>query len=211
MNRFSPASRAALALAGVLSLAACSGPRQSETPEPEAQPRPAAAQAAPAPAPAQPQGQRPPPASPRDTAEMRIANDRIYVDYGRPYARGRTIMGGLVPYGQVWRTGANAATTFVTTRDVRIGGTPVPAGTYTLYTLPTANAWQLIINRQTGQWGTEYDQAQDLARVPMRVERTPAPVEQFTIELQPGAGTALNLVMTWENTRASVPIETGAR
>ena len=77
-------------------------------------------------------------------------------------------MGGLVPYGQVWRTGANAATTLVTPRDLRIGDTPVPAGTYTLYTLPGESEWQLIINRQTGQWGTEYDQAQDLARIPMQ-------------------------------------------
>jgi hypothetical protein len=106
----------------------------------------------------------------------------------------------------VWRTGANAATTFVTPRDVRIGGTPVPAGTYTLYTLPGASEWQLIVNRQTGQWGTEYDQAQNLARIPMRVERTPAPVEQFTISLVPGSGAA-SLVMEWESTRVSVPVE----
>ncbi|MBW3572787.1 MAG: DUF2911 domain-containing protein [Gemmatimonadetes bacterium] len=154
--------------------------------------------------PAQTPAQRPPPASPRDTAEMRFANDRIYVDYGRPYMRGRTIMGGLVPYGRVWRTGANAATTLVTTRDLRIGGTPVPAGTYTLYTVPGENEWQLIINRQTGQWGTEYDPAQDLARIPMRVERTPQPVEQFTIDLEPGSGNAFNLNLRWENTRAWV-------
>jgi hypothetical protein len=200
MNRFAPVFRTALVLAAA-SLAACGGPRESETPEPEPQAAQAPAQPA---APAQ-QGQRPPPASPRDTAEMRFADDRIYVDYGRPYMRGRTIMGGLVPYGQVWRTGANAATTLVTTRDLRIGGTAVPAGTYTLYTLPGESAWQLIINRQTGQWGTEYDQAQDLARIPMRVERTPAPVEQFTISLTAGSPAAL--VMEWENTRASVPID----
>jgi hypothetical protein len=210
MTRFAPVFRTAL-VAVAASLAACSGPRENENPEPRPAEQAAAAPAQPA---AQgPQGQRPPPASPRDTAEMRIANDRIYVDYGRPYMRGRTIMGGLVPYGQVWRTGANAATTFVTPRDVRIGGTAVPAGTYTLYTLPGENAWQLIINRQTGQWGTQYDQAQDLARIPMRVERTPSPVEQFTIALEPGGGAVTNLVMTWENTRASVPIEaaTGGR
>jgi Protein of unknown function (DUF2911) len=204
MKRFAPAFRAALLLTAVASLAACSGTPEAETPEPQTQ------TAAPAPAaetPAPAQGQQQAPASPRDTAEMRIADDRIYVDYGRPYMRGRTIMGDLVPYGQVWRTGANAATTLVTTRELRIGGTSVPAGTYTLYTLPSESAWQLIINRQTGQWGTEYDQAQDLARVPMQVARTPAPVEQFTIALEPGGGNVLNLVMTWENTRASVPME----
>jgi hypothetical protein len=122
--------------------------------------------------------------------------------------RGRTIMGGLVPYGQVWRTGANQATHLVTQHDLRIGDVAVPAGTYTLYTLPGEREWQLIISRQTGQWGTMYQQAQDLARVPMQVGRTPAPVEQFTITLEPGAGAnRVNLALAWENTRAWVPIE----
>ena len=201
MKRTTPIARAALALAATLSLAACS----SGTPEAE----PAPAAEAPATPAAQPQAQAQPgaqqaPASPRDTAEMTYAGARIYVDYGRPSVRGRTIMGGLVPYGQVWRTGANAATTLVTPRDIRIGDTPVPAGTYTLYTLPAESGWQLIVNKQTGQWGTEYDQAQDLARIPMRVERTSAPVEQFTINLT--AGSPASLVMEWENTRVSVPV-----
>ncbi len=202
MKPMTPISRAALALAATLSLAACS----SGTPEAEPA-RAADAQPAPAAQPqAQPQAQGGPqaPASPRDTAEMTYAGERIMVDYGRPSVRGRTIMGGLVPYGQVWRTGANAATTLVTPRDLRIGDTPVPAGTYTLYTLPAESGWQLIVNKQTGQWGTQYDQAQDLARIPMRVERTSAPVEQFTINLV--AGSPGSLVMEWENTRASVPV-----
>jgi len=195
MKRITPISRAALA-AAFLSLAACSG----ADPETQAAAPADSAAASEAEAPAQQQ-----PASPRDTAELVHAGERILVDYGRPYMRGRTIMGGLVPYGEVWRTGANAATTFVTPRDVRIGGTSVPAGTYTLYTLPGESEWQLIINRQTGQWGTEYDQAQDLARVPMQVERTASPVDQFTITLRDGSPAAL--VMEWENTRASVPME----
>ena len=205
MSRIAPVFRAAFLLTAAASLAACSGTPEAETPEPETQTA-APSPAAETPAPAPQQGQQAIP-SPRDTAEARIADDRIYVDYGRPSMRGRTIMGDLVPYGQVWRTGANAATTLVTTRELRIGGTSVPAGTYTLYTLPGESAWQLIINRQTGQWGTQYDQAQDLARVPMQVGRTPSPVEQFTIALEPGGGNVLNLVMTWENTRASVPME----
>lgn len=197
MKRMTPFSRAALAAAAVLSLGACSSTPDSEPAEGQTQAAPAPAQTQ-----ARPAGQQQP-ASPRDTAEMTYANERIYVDYGRPYMRGRTIMGGLVPYGQVWRTGANAATTFVTPRDVRIGETLVPAGTYTLYTLPGEREWQLIVNKQTGQWGTQYDASQDLARIPMRVERTAAPVEQFTIQLVPGTG----LVMEWENTRVSVPIQ----
>lgn len=197
MIRFAFLPSAALAL----SLAACSG--QDEGPAPQAES--SATQAAPAPA--QPQGQQPAAQqipSPRDTVELRFGTDPILVDYGRPSMRGRTIMGGLVPYGQVWRTGANAATTFVTGRDLRMGGVNVPAGTYTLYTLPGENEWQLIVNRQTGQWGTEYDQAQDLARIPMQVQRLPQPVEQFTIDLQPESGSAFNLDLRWENTRAWV-------
>lgn len=206
MNRIFPVLRTGLLMVAAASLAACSGSGESETAEPQAQAAaPAQAAQDTVPDALRPEGQ--PPASPRDTAQMTIADARIYVDYGRPYMRGRTIMGGLVPYGQVWRTGANEATTFHTDRDLRIGGTEVPAGTYTLYTLPGESAWQLIINKQTGQWGTEYSQAQDLARIPMQVARTPLPVEQLTIALEPGGGNVLNLVLTWENTRASVPME----
>jgi hypothetical protein len=197
MNPLKHVPSAALAL----SLAACSGGAGNDTPEPQA-PAPAAT-SAPAPAPAQPQGQQAV-ASPRDTAEVQLGGDRIYVDYGRPYMRGRAIMGGLVPYGQVWRAGANAATTFVTPRDIRLGDVNVPAGTYTLYALPGERDWQLIINRQTGQWGTEYNQAQDLARIPMQVERMGTPVEQFTIDLTPSGADAFDLNLRWENTRAWV-------
>lgn len=145
-------------------------------------------------------------ASPRDTARMEVGGARVLVDYGRPYMRGRKIVGGLVPYGKVWRTGANAATTLVAGADLRIGDTEVPRGTYTLYTLPTAEGWQLIVNRQTGQWGTQYDASQDLARIPMRVTRLRSPVEQFTIALVPGANGRGEMALTWENTRASVPV-----
>lgn len=195
-----PIDRTALALAAALLLAACSGAREPDAPEPRAQAPAAQPPAAQAPASAG----RQQPASPRDTAEMRFGNDVIRVDYGRPYMRGRKIMGELVPYGRVWRTGANAATTLITTRDLRIGDVRVPEGTYTLYTLPGEGEWQLIINRQTGQWGTEYDQAQDLARIPMRVERLEQPVEQFTIDFEPGSGNVFNLNLRWENTRAWV-------
>jgi len=145
--------------------------------------------------------------SPRDTAQVTFADRRILVDYGRPSMRGRAIMGGLVPYGQVWRAGANEATQLVTQHDLRIGGTEVPAGTYSLWALPGEREWRLIVNKQFGHWGTNYDPAQDLARIPMRVERTPAPVEQFTITLTPAAGTTVSLAMEWENTRASIPLE----
>ena len=146
-------------------------------------------------------------ASPRDTASMRLGGATVMVDYGRPYMRGRKIMGGLVPFGQVWRTGANASTTLVAGADLRIGGVDVPRGTYTLYTLPAADRWLLIVNRQTGQWGTEYDARQDLARIPMRIGALRAPVEQFTITLTPGQNGRGEMAMSWENTRVSVPVE----
>lgn len=144
--------------------------------------------------------------SPRDTAQLELSpGRRIYVDYGRPSMRGRRIMGGLVPYGRVWRTGANAATTLVTDVNLDLGGTAVPRGTYTLYTIPTAAGWTLIVNKQTGQWGTQYQPARDFARIPMRVSTLREPVEQFTISIEKGTGGAGTLALEWEQTRAWVP------
>ncbi len=140
--------------------------------------------------------------SPHETTAATVDGAKISITYGRPYAKGRKIVGGLVPYGQVWRTGADEATTLVTDKALMIGGTHVEPGTYALYTLPGENAWQLIINKQTGQWGTEYAQAQDLARVPMTVSKTSAPVEQLTIAIAdtPAGG---ELRLSWENTLAT--------
>ena len=106
-----------------------------------------------------------PPGSPHETVKATVGGATISIEYGRPYMRGRKIMGSLVPYDRVWRTGADAATTLTTSKALVIGGATVPAGKVTLYTLPAEAGWKLIINKQTGQWGTEYDQAQDLARV----------------------------------------------
>ncbi len=116
------------------------------------------------------------------------------------------MIGGVNPYGQVWRTGANDATTFVTTADLMVGGKHVPAGNYTLYSIPEADKWTLIINKQTGQWGTVYDEKQDLVRVPMKVGKTSAPVEQFTISLDKAGAKAATLKLEWADTQASVDI-----
>jgi hypothetical protein len=149
--------------------------------------------------------------SPRDTTRIEVGGRRVYIDYGRPYMRGRRIVGGLVPLGRVWRTGANAATTLVTETDLTIGTSRVPRGTYTLYTLPTATGWTLIVNRQTGQWGTQYDPSRDLVRIPMQVTTLRRPVEQFTIALEPGrGGGAHTLALSWETTRAAVPLRAAA-
>ena len=140
----------------------------------------------------------------RDTARATIAGATLSVDYGRPSARGRTIWGGLVPWNEVWRTGANTATHFTTSRELAIAGTTVPAGTYTLWTLPTPQGVQLILNRQTGQWGTSYDPAQDLARIPVSFEATPEHMEQFTIAFAPsGEGGVMRLI--WADRAIVVP------
>ncbi len=148
------------------------------------------------------------PLSPPAKAETTINGKKISVDYSRPSMRGRKIMGALVPYDKVWRTGANSATTLNTESDLDIGGAKVPKGTYTLYTWPAEGTWKLIINKQTGQWGTEYDQAQDLARVDLKKETLKTPVETFAISFAPLKGeSGANLILEWENTRLSVPVK----
>jgi hypothetical protein len=139
--------------------------------------------------------------SPRDTARAALAGAEVWVDYSRPTKRGREIFGNLVPWNTVWRTGANSATQLSTSVDLTIGGVAVPAGKYTLWTLPTPTGWKLIVNKQTGQWGTIYDPAQDLVRVDAKVETIATPVEQFTIAFEPGS-----LTLTWDKTRVSVPL-----
>jgi len=130
----------------------------------------------------------------------------VTIDYSSPRVKGRTIYGGLVPFGQVWRTGANEATTFVTTADLSVGGTTVPAGSYTLFTVPNKDKWQLVLSKKTGEWGTDYPGASnDLARIDMKVSTLPSPVENFTISFEK-AGAGANLNIDWETTRATVAI-----
>jgi len=144
--------------------------------------------------------------SPPKSAEMTLNGKKITIKYSAPSMRGRKIMGDLVPYGKVWRTGANEATAFTTEADLMVGNVTVPKGSYTLYTLPGETGWKLIINKQTGQWGTEYSEQQDLARIDMKVAKTAAPVEQFVITLAP-AGKGGVLKLEWENTSASVDLK----
>jgi hypothetical protein len=154
------------------------------------------------------QGGGKPPLSPPGQAEYTFADGKtITIDYSRPSMRGRKIMGELVPYDQVWRTGANAATSLKTDVNLTIGGAKVPAGSYTLYTLPSAGTWKLIINKQTGQWGTKYDQSQDLARVDMQKQTLSTPVEQFTISFDRKSDTSAIMKLEWETTSVSVPLQ----
>jgi Protein of unknown function (DUF2911) len=130
----------------------------------------------------------------------------VTIDYGSPRTKGRKIYGELVPFGQVWRTGANEATALVTPVDLTIGSTTVAAGSYTIFTVPSKDKWTLIISKKTGEWGTDYPgQANDLARIDMKVSALPSPVENFTISFEK-AGNDANLNIDWETTRASVAV-----
>jgi DUF2911 family protein len=151
------------------------------------------------------QGNKP---SPPGEATLKFDDGKtVAIQYSRPSMRGREIFGGLVPYDQVWRTGANAATSLKTDVDLNIGGANVPAGSYTLYTLPGKTSWKLIINKQTGQWGTVYSQSQDLARVDMKVGQLPSALEQFTISFDKTGGSAATLKLEWASTIASVDMK----
>jgi hypothetical protein len=142
--------------------------------------------------------------SPRDSVEVSFAGKKISVNYGRPSMRGRKIMGGLVPFNKWWRTGANEATAFVTQTDLILGGKVIPKGSYTIYTMPSAKRWKLIINKQTGQWGTVYNPELDFVRIPLKKKMLKKPVEKFTITLEKiGKNTGI-LRLVWENTDLSV-------
>jgi hypothetical protein len=144
------------------------------------------------------------PVSPRDTVRARFSGAVLTVDYGRPSKRGRTLFGELVPWNEVWRTGADAATQFTTTRDLKLGDTELKAGSYTLWTLPTESGATLIVNAQVGQWGTEYNATRDIARIPMAVHRLDQPVERFTIDLASAGGGEVR--MRWDTTEWVVPV-----
>jgi len=136
-----------------------------------------------------------------------VAGKTVKTDYSITRMKGRKIYGDLVPFGQVWRTGANEATTFVTSADIVVGGTNVPAGKYTIFTVPNADKWSLVISKGTGEWGTQYPgQDKDLARIDMKVSKLPSPVENFTISYEKsGSGCTMNV--DWETTRATVDIK----
>ena len=140
----------------------------------------------------------------RDTAHATIGTATFLVDYGRPLARGRTLLGSVIPYDRVWRTGANAATQFTTSTPITLAGLSVPPGTYTLWTVPHVSGVDLIVNRQVGQWGTEYGRAHDLGRVPMRADSLETPVEKFTIAVEASDARHGTLVMKWGTFRWTV-------
>ena len=143
----------------------------------------------------------------RDTVRAQIGNTTFTVDYGRPLLRGRTLLGDVIPFDYVWRTGANAATQFTTSTSIRLAGMQVPAATYTLFTAPHKNGVDLIVNKQTGEWGTEYNPTLNLGRAGMTSEVAKAPIEQFTISIIPTDNRHGALVFEWGSFRWTAPIE----
>lgn len=142
----------------------------------------------------------------RDTMQATIGNATIVVDYGRPLARGREILGNVVPYNVVWRTGANAATQLSTSARIAIAGIDLAPGKYTLWTLPGPKDATLIINRQTGQWGTRYNARLDVGRAALTTAWRPQAVEQFTIRVEPVTADSGSLVLEWDRFRWSAPV-----
>jgi Protein of unknown function (DUF2911) len=147
-------------------------------------------------------------ASPPASATCDLGGGKtIKTDYSSPRLKGRKMVGGQDPYGKVWRNGANDATTFVTSSDIVVGGKNVPAGTYTLFVLPTAEKWTLIINKKTGEWGIPYKyESDELARIDMTMSKPPSPVENFTIAYDK-TSTGCTLREEWDTTRATVDIK----
>jgi hypothetical protein len=152
--------------------------------------------------------------SPHETTGAVIDGNRVTIVYGRPYTKNprsgetRKIWGSLVPYGKVWRTGADEATLLIIQKPIEIGGKEIPAGAYTLFTLPEEDGAKLIINKQIGQWGIgpgSYDESQDVARVDMKKQTLDNPVDQFTMAVQRNPSGGGLLTMKWENTEYSVP------
>lgn len=146
------------------------------------------------------------PLSPRDTVRATVGGAALMIDYSRPSKRGREIFGALVPWNQVWRTGADAATQFSTSRDLLVGNITLRAGSYTLWTKPGPNGAVLIVNSQTGQWGTDYDPRRDVVSIPLTVKPLDQPVERFTIAIEP-AGAGAELRFSWDTVEWDVAMQ----
>jgi hypothetical protein len=150
--------------------------------------------------------------SPESTVKLKTEQLAVEVFYNRPYKKDRTIFGGLVPYGEVWRTGANEATTFTTTSDLTIGSEILPAGTYTLWTIPGGSEWQIIFNSKMYSWGVNLsgeasrEPDYDVLKVTRPVEKIGSVVEQFTIKLTSKNDTQAQIVFQWDKTRVTLPI-----
>jgi hypothetical protein len=143
--------------------------------------------------------------SPSSTAHHEKNGLEVTVEYCRPYKKNREIFGGLVPYGKVWRTGANEATIIKFSKDVTIGGKNLKAGQYTLWTVPNTNNWSIIINSEVGQWGTEYDSKKDILAVSATSSLLDVPLEMLIIDFD-DLPTGIEMLIKWDKTIVKVPI-----
>lgn len=143
--------------------------------------------------------------SPSSTAHHEKNGLEVTVEYCRPYKKNRAIFGGLVPYGKIWRTGANEATIIKFTKNVTIAGKELKAGTYTLWSIPSPNEWQIVINSEVGQWGTEYDEAKDILRVTAKAEKLPIALEMLIIDFT-DVSDGIEMLIKWDTTIVKVPI-----
>jgi hypothetical protein len=147
--------------------------------------------------------------SPHVKSEWTIDSGNISIEYGRPFLKGRTPGKDVDPYeGREWRTGADEATTLTTNKMLMFGNLHVPAGTYTIYTIPTGGTWHLVLSKKTGQWGVPYPKGEDLGRAPMTLGKAPAAAEQLTISIEDTAKGGM-LHIDWGTTRASIPFTVG--
>lgn len=144
--------------------------------------------------------------SPRMLTTSKVGGSELAIEYGAPSLRGRNVFFDLVPLDKVWRTGANEATGFKTSGTLMLGSLHVPPGSYTLYTLPTKDGWWLIVNKQTGQWGLDYDSKQDLGRIKMEETKIPVPQEKLSITVEDIAGKMAKLHLRWAHEDLTVPV-----
>jgi hypothetical protein len=148
--------------------------------------------------------------SPLDSVSFSVKNSPVKICYGRPSARGREIFGGLLPYGKLWRTGANEPTMIHTSVGLSVAGIAVEPGSYSLYTVPGESEWEVIVNRSTSQWGHEgsYEsvRAQEIGRAKLKPEATAGNVEVFTIRVEPTGADNASIVLEWERTRVAIPV-----
>ena len=151
-----------------------------------------------------------PAASPRQKVEQQFSMSKITVDYGRPGVKGRKIFGDLVPFGKVWRLGANSSTKITFEQSVNFGGKTVSAGTYGLFVIPTEKEWKVILNKDSQQWGAyTFDEKQNVVDVTIPVQKLAEKQEWFVIELNPVDDNSVNLVMKWDFTKVELPLKTG--
>ena len=146
--------------------------------------------------------------SPLELVTMKYEDTYVKITYCRPHKRGRDIFGDLVPYGQVWRTGANEATEITLTGNIKMGGKELTAGTYSLFTIPGETSWTIIMNSDLGQWGAfRYTEDKDVLRIEAEISETEEIYEPFTIEFEQSGLKKTNLLLIWDTTKVIIPIE----